>query len=74
MVCLVSLPVILHIKNCQDCMCFYGIELNLFLYINTFSTSNALGFKVSFAPATQEPHTQSCFGLFPELYFANDQQ
>ena len=55
-------------------MCFYGIELNLFLYINTFSTSNALGFKVSFAPATQEPHTQSCFGLFPELYFANDQQ
>ena len=73
MVCLVSLSVILHIKNCHDCV-FYGIELNLFSYINTFSTSNALGFKVSFAPATPEPHPQSCFGLFPELYFANDQQ
>lgn len=44
-------------------------------YINTFSTSNALGFKDSFAPATPEPHTQSCFGLFPELLcFANDQK
>ena len=37
MVCLVSLSVILHIK----CV-FHGIELNLFSYINTFSTSNAL--------------------------------
>ena len=41
MVCLVSLSVILHIKNCRDCV-FHGIELNLFSYINTFSTSNSL--------------------------------
>ena len=39
-------------------------------YIN-----NALGFKDSFAQATPEPHTQSCFGLFPELLcFGNDQK
>ena len=74
MFCLVSLSVILHIKNCSDCVFMVLFKLNLFLYINTFSTSNALGFKVSFAPATPEPHTQSRFGLFPEFYFANDQQ